>query len=185
LEAAPKNFPGLKRQRTMIEENRLAVDLAKREIRPNFSVGYVYMQRDAQPDMYGITLSTTLPIFRRKKQDQAVAEAAANLESARRMEESDLAVLRYRVKQEYLETQAASDLLTLYSKGIVPQSSLAMESSISSYQAGSIDFLSVLSNFTTLLEYNLAYQEQVANHEKALARLEELTALELLHGGDL
>lgn len=181
LEAAPKNFPGLKRQRTMIEGNRLAVDLAQRELRPDFSVGYVYMQRDAQPDMYGITLSTTLPIFRRKKQDQAVAEAAASLESARRMEENELAVLRYRVKQEYLQVQTASDLLTLYSKGIVPQSSLAMESSVASYQAGSIDFLSILSNFTTVLDYNLAYQEQLAGHEKALARLEELTALELLH----
>ncbi len=165
----------------MVEENRLAVDLAKREVRPDFSVGYVYMQRDAQPDMYGITFSTTLPVFRRKKQDQAVAEATANLESARHMEENDLAVLCYRVKQEYLRAQAASDLLTLYSKGIVPQSSLAMESSISSYQVGSTDFLSVLSNFTTVLDYNLAYQEQLANHEKALARLEELTALELIH----
>ncbi len=181
LEAAQKNFPELKRQRAMIEENRLAVDLAKREVRPDFSVGYLYMQRDAQPDMYGITFSTTLPVFRRKKQDQAVAEAVANLESARRIEENDLAMLRYRVKQEYLQTQAASDLLTLYSKGIVPQSSLAMESSISSYQVGATDFLTVLSNFTTVLDYDLAYQEQLANHEKALARLEELTALELIH----
>jgi hypothetical protein len=43
------------------------------------------------------------------------------------------------------------------------------------------DFLMVLDNFTTVLNYELAYQEQLANHEKALARLEELTALDLIH----
>ncbi len=181
LAAAETNFPVLKQRRTMVEGNRLAVDLAQREVRPDFSLGYVYMQRAAQPDMYGIAFSITLPIFRRSKQNQAIAEAAANLESARRMQESDLSMLRYRVKQEYLGAQAAADLLVLYSKGIMPQSSLALESSLSSYQVGSADFLTVLSNFTTVLDYELAYHEQVANHEKALARLEELTALDLIH----
>ena len=56
-----------------------------------------------------------------------------------------------------------------------------MESSLSSYEVGTADFLTVLSNFATVLDYQVAYQEQLANHEKALARLEELTALDLVH----
>lgn len=181
LEAAARaNFPALKRQRTLVEGNRLAVDLARKEVRPNFSLGYTYMQRSELPDMYGVTLSTSLPIFRRHKQDQAIVEAAANLESARRLEANELTLLRYRVKQEVLAVQAAEQLLKLYSKGIVPQSSLALESSLSTYEVGTTDFLSVLSNFTTLLEYELGYHQQLVNHEKALARLEELTSLTLI-----
>ncbi len=180
MAAAQANFPELKQQRTLVEENRLALGLARKEVRPNFSLGYTYMQRSALPDMYGLTFSTTLPIFRRSKQDQAIAEAAANLESSRRMEANELTVLRYRVKQEYLQAQAAAQLLNLYSKGIVPQSSLALESSLSTYQVGTTDFLTVLSNFTTVLDYELAYHEQLENHEKALARLEELTGLTLI-----
>lgn len=179
--AARTNFPALKQQRTLIEGNRLAVDLARKEVRPNFSVNYAFMQRDAQPDMWGLAFSATVPIFRKSKQDQAAAEAAANLESARRMEQNELTTLRYRVKQEYLQARAAEDLLTLYSKAIVPQSSLALESSLPAYEAGTTDLLMVLSNFSTVLDYELAYREQVANHEKTLARLEELTALELIH----
>jgi cobalt-zinc-cadmium efflux system outer membrane protein len=179
--AALSNFPALKQQRSMIAANNLGVDLAKKEVRPDFSLGYAWMQRSAQPDMYGITFSTTLPIFRRNKQDQAIVEAAANLESSRRMEASELAVLRYRVKQEYLQAEAAKKLLSLYQTGIVPQSSLALESSLSTYQVATTDFLMVLTNFTTVLDYELAYQEQLANHEKSLARLEELTALDLIH----
>jgi outer membrane protein TolC len=164
----------------MVEENRLLVDLAKREVRPDFSLGYTYMQRDRLPDMYGITFSTSLPIFRHRKQDKAIAEAAANLESSRQREANALTMLRYRVKQEFLEVLSSEQLLRLYSQGIVPQSSLALESSISSYETGAVDFLNVLGNFTTLLDYELSYKEQIANHQKALARLEELTALNLI-----
>jgi len=178
--AAEASFPARQRQRTMIEGNRLAVDLARKEVKPNFSVGYTYMQRAGMPDMYGLTFSTSLPIFRRNKQGQAIREAVENLESARRMEQNQLTVLRYRVKREYLEAQAADRLLALYLQGIVPQSRLTLESSLASYETGAIDFQTVLGNFTTILDYELAYHQQVATHEKALARLEELTGLELI-----
>lgn len=180
MAAAQANFPVLKRQRALVEGTRLGVELAQKETRPNFSLGYTYMQRAGLPDMYGITFSTSLPIFHRSKQDQAVAEAAANLESARRTEANELTLLRYRVKQEYLQAQATDQLLKLYSQGIVPQSTLTLESSLSSYETGATDFLTVLSNFTMVLDYELGYQQQLATHEKTLARLEELTGLNLI-----
>ena len=178
--AAQASFPILKRQRALIEGNRLAVDLAKKDVRPNFSVGYSYMQRPGMPDMYGITFSTSLPIFRRRKQDMAVAEAAADLEAARRTEANELTLLRYRVKQEFLQVGAAEQLLTLYAKAIVPQSTLALDSSVASYETGKVDFLDLITNFTTVLDYELNYYQQLVNHEKALARLEELTGLDLI-----
>jgi outer membrane protein TolC len=177
--AAEASYPRLKREHALVEGERLAVELARKEVRPNFTLGYTYMQRAGLPDMYGITFSTSLPIFRRSKQDQAIAEAAANLESERRMEANERAVLRYRVKQEYLQAQAAEQLLKLYAQGIVPQSTLALEASLSSYETGATDFLTVLSNFTTVLDYELGYDQQLATHEKTLARLEELTGLNL------
>ncbi|MCJ7501841.1 MAG: TolC family protein, partial [Acidobacteriia bacterium] len=180
LAAAQASFPVLKRQQALVEANRFAVELARKEVRPNFTLGYTYMQRAGLPDMYGITFSISLPLFHRAKQDQAVAEAAANLESERRMEANERAGLRYRVKQEYLQAQAADQLLKLYAQGIVPQSTLALESSLASYETGTTDFLTVLSNFTTVLDYELGYCQQLATHEKALARLEELTGLNLI-----
>lgn len=185
LEAAQANYPMLKQRKTMVEENRIAVALARREERPDFSVGYTYMQRDALPDMYGITLSTSLPIFRHRKQDMAITEAAANLESARQMQANQLTVLRYQVQQDFLEIQATEQLLKLYSQGIAPQSSLTLESSITSYQTGGVDFLNVISNLQAVIDAELDFHMQVSNHEKALARLEEVTGLNLLQQGDL
>ena len=89
-------------------------------------------------------------------------------------------MLRYRVEQEYLAAQAASRLLELYSQAIVPQSRLTLESSLASYETGATDFQTVLGNFSTILDYELGYHQQLAEHERALARLEELTGLELI-----
>lgn len=178
--AAAVNYPMIERQRALIQGSRLSVDLAKKDARPDFSIGYSYMQRAGMPDMYGLTFSTSLPIFRRSKQDQGIREAVENLASAQRMEQSELAVLRYRVQQEYLAAEAAGRLLQLYSQGIVPQSRLTLESSLAGYETGSIDFQAVLGNFTTILEYELSLHQQLATHEKALARLEEFTGLELI-----
>ena len=184
-EAAAANYPVLKQRQTMVDHDGLSVELARQEERPDFSVGYFYMQRDASPDMYGITLTTSLPIFHHRKQDQAIAEAAANLESARQVQANELTVLRYQVQQDFLEVQATEQLLKLYSQGIAPQSSLTLESSINSYETGAVDFLTVLSNFQAAVDAELDYHLQVTNHEKALARLEELTGLNLIQLGDV
>jgi outer membrane protein TolC len=63
----------------------------------------------------------------------------------------------------------------LYSQQIVPQSELALQSSLASYEGGSIDFLTVLSNFNTIRDYQMNYFEQRAEYLKALSGLEELT----------
>ena len=178
--AAQANYPALKQQQTMVAENRLAVDLAKREVRPDFSVGYTYMQRDRLPDMYGITFSTSLPIFRHRKQAMAIAEAAANLESSRQMEANELTMLRLPRQTGVLGSASLRAAFEALLARDCPAVFLALESSISSYETGAVDFLNVLGNFTTLLDYELSYKQQIANHEKALARLEELTALNLI-----
>jgi outer membrane protein TolC len=154
--AAQANYPVLKQEQARVEENHLLVDPAKKEDH------------------------TSQPIFRHRKQSMAIAEAATNLESSRQTEASELTTLRYRVKQEFSEVQSSEQLLKLYLQGIIPQSSLAMESAISGYATGAVDFLNVLSDFTTLLDYELASKQQIADHQKALARLEELTALNLI-----
>jgi outer membrane protein TolC len=183
-EAAQANYPALKQRKTMVDQGRLSVDLAKKEERPDFSVGYTYMQRDGLPDMYGITLSTSIPVFRHRKQDMAITEAAANLESARQMQANELTILRYQVQQDFLEIQATEQLLKLYAQGVAPQSSLTLESSIASYETGSVDFLNVISNLQEVIDSELDYHLQVTNHEKALARLEELTGLNLIEQGE-
>jgi hypothetical protein len=51
---------------------------------------------------------------------------------------------------------------------------------MSAYQVGSNDFLTVLSNFSTLLNYETDYYRQVADYNMALAQIESLVGVELV-----
>ena len=172
---AGDNDTAVQRNQRMVERSRLSVALAQKQYRPDFGVSYMYQQRTAQPDMNGVTFSVNIPVFYRSKQRQGVAEASENLISAEKMRDNRQNEVRFELKQQYLAAKASERLLTLYSKGVVPQSSLALESSMSSYQVGNVDFLSLVANFTTLLDYEIDYYRQLADYQTALARIESLT----------
>ena len=174
---AADNDTAVLRNRRMVERGRLSMALAEKQYKPDFGVGYMYQQRAAQPDMNGVTFSVNIPIFYRSKQRQGVAEAAEGLLSAEKMRDNRLNEVRFELKQQYLASQASEKLVSLYSKGVVPQSSLALESAMSSYQVGKVDFLSLIANFTTLLAYETDYYRQLADYQTALARIESLTGI--------
>lgn len=172
---AEKNDTGIRRDQAVIERNRLNVTLAERQYRPDIGVSYMFQQRTNQPDMNGVTVSVNVPIFWKSKQREAIAEASETLHSTQKMQKSQQNAVRSEVRRRYLSAESSQRLLTLYSKGIVPQSSLALESAMSEYQVGKVDFLSLLSNFTTLLNYETSYYRQLADHQIAVAQLESLT----------
>jgi outer membrane protein TolC len=172
--AASNDIAVLRNQKT-VEQGHLGVELAKREYRPDIGVSYMYQQRSAQTDMNGLTFSVSVPIFYKAKQAQAVAGASKTLLSAEKMQDNRLNEVRFELKQLYLEAKASERLLTLYSKGVVPQSSLALESSMAAYQVGNVDFLSLIANFTTLLSYETDYYRQLADYQTSIARIESLT----------
>ena len=173
------NDTAVLRNRTIVERGRLGVALAQREYRPDIGVSYMYQQRSALPDMNGVTVSVDIPVFYKNKQRQGVAEASEDLISAEKMRDNRSNEVKFELKQQYLSAKASERLLTLYSKGVVPQSSLALESSMASYQVGNLDFLSLVANFTTLLNYETDYYRQLADYQTALARIEVLTGTDV------
>ncbi len=88
------------------------------------------------------------------------------------------------MKDNYITATTAEKLVELYQTGIIPQSTLSLESAISGYQVGNIDFLTLLNNLITLFNFELEYYQQLTEYQKALARIEEIAAIELI-GTDL
>ncbi|MBI3476382.1 MAG: TolC family protein [Acidobacteria bacterium] len=170
---------GLQREQRMIERNQYAVNLAQKDYRPDFNVGYMYQQRPDMKDMHGFTVTANIPIYYRTKQREAVREQTEQLASSQRSKENRQTELSFAVKQQYLLAKSSEQLLELYSQAIVPQSSLALESSMASYQVGAVDFLTILTNFTVVLDYEVSYYRELANYQMALANLEPLVGVEL------
>jgi outer membrane protein TolC len=140
----------------------------------------MFQQRADQPVMNGLTFSVNLPIFSRSKQHPAISEASENLISAGKTRDGRLNQVRLAVRQQYLTAKAAEKLMSLYTKGVIPQSSLALESSMASYQTGKIAIQPVIENITTLLDDETDYYRQLADYQTALARIESLTGSDAL-----
>ena len=176
LQRGVENAPEIRRQEQLIEQGQLAVNLAQKEFYPDFGVSWEYMNRTSgQPEMFGLRFTMNLPVFNKARRREAVTEATATQASARQMREAVRTELLFRVKEQYLQARTSEELLTLYSKALVPQSMLTLDSSLSAYQTGTLDFLSVISNLTATLDFELGYHEELASFQKALARLEEIT----------
>jgi outer membrane protein TolC len=177
--SAAGNDTAVLRNQKMIDRGRLGVALAQRQYRPDIGVSYMYQQRADQPDMNGLTVSVNIPIFYKTKQRQAFVEAQEDVLTTEKMRDNRLNEVRFELKQQYLAAKAAERLLSLYSKGIVPQSSLALESSMAAYQVGKVDFLSLIANFSTLVSYETDYYRQLADYQMAIAQIESLTGVEV------
>jgi outer membrane protein TolC len=179
VQKSVENWPEIHRQDELIEQSRLAADLARRELYPDLSIGWDYQNRTSgQPEMYGLRFTMNLPLFNKGRRYAAANEANETQASARQMREAVRTTLMFQVKEDYLEAKASDELISLYSKAIVPQSALALESSLTAYQVGNLDFLSLMTNFNTVLDYETDYYQELARYQQALARLEELTGIE-------
>ncbi len=174
-----ENAPMLRREQKMIERTQLAVNMARKEYYPDYTIsgGYYYM--GSMPPMYMARVDFKLPAYFWRKQRPGVAEQVANVSSAKHEYEAAGQTLSFQVKDEYLMAETSYRLMKMYSTTVIPQASLAMQSGIASYQTGAVDFVSVLMNFSTMVEYELNYHEEVLNYFLALARLEEMTGVDL------
>ena len=131
------------------------------------------------PDMYGMTFTINVPVFYKSKQREEVRQATEERLSAESSRDNRKNELNFELKQQYLAAKASDELLRLFSQGVVPQSSLALESSMSAYQVGTVDFLSVLGNFSTVLNYEIDYYRELANYQSALAHIESMVGVDL------
>jgi outer membrane protein TolC len=178
-ELALTSYPTLKAQRRRIDREEYGVELAKKDFYPDFSVGLTYFNRPGMPEMYGVNVGVKIPLYFWQKQRPAVAEATAGAEAEKQRLENITTLLFFRIKDRYLAATTAERLVKLYGTTIIPQSSLALESAIAGYEAGKVDFLTLLDNLVTLRNYELSYYEQLSNVEKAIAALEPLVGVTL------
>ena len=165
--------PLIRSNEAMLEREKLSLDLAQRQYKPDFMSTVEYGNSPNFPDMWKIEFGVKIPVYYKKKQRYGVQESSNNFSRAQKELRAATQQIAFNIKNEYLQIQASEKLIALYQQAIIPQSTLALESGIASYQVGKADFLTTLNNFLTLLEYRTNYFEELAKHESAIARLEQ------------
>jgi outer membrane protein TolC len=178
---ARENSAKLKTQEKTIDRSQYAVELARKEYYPDFAVGFSYVDRDDMKEMYGIMAKAKLPLYFWRKQRPDLESARLTLTSAQKQRESITSTLNYSVRDAQVVATTSERLIHLYGNAIIPQSKIALESAFAAYQTGSVDFLTLLDSLVTLLDYELKYFEALTEFQKALAKLEPIIGVELIH----
>jgi outer membrane protein, heavy metal efflux system len=180
-QTAQQNSAKLKTQEKVIDRSQHAVDLARKEFYPDFSLGFTYVERSDQKDMYGIMAKAKLPIYFWRKQGPDLDGAKLNLVSAQRSKDAIASTIAYNVRDAYTLATTSNRLVQLYGTAIIPQAKIALESAFAAYQVGTADFLSLVDSLVTLLEYELKYYESQTEYHKALVKLEPILGMELIN----
>jgi outer membrane protein TolC len=81
----------------------------------------------------------------------------------------------YRIKDLTAKEEKQKALIDLYKTGIIPQANQSLDSAIAGYRVNKVDFLTLLDNRLTVYNYEIFYHQTLADYEKNLAELEEVT----------
>jgi outer membrane protein TolC len=167
--------PLLKAQVKGVERGDQTIALARREYFPDFAIGVSGIHNDTmQKDGYEVMLGIKVPLYYATKQRAAVREALAGREAARQDLQAVRQEILFRIQDNFVQAQRAEQLITILKDAIIPQARLTLESAQAGYAVGTIDFLTLLSSLLTLQENELELHGEITEHEKAVARIEEV-----------
>ncbi|HSD29214.1 MAG TPA: TolC family protein [Vicinamibacteria bacterium] len=169
---AEASLPELRAGGAGVERGRLAVELAQRDFKPDFTVQAGYMNRAGLDPMWQAGVGVSLPLSRGRRR-AAVAEAEADRRSAGLQLEALRAQVRFRTREREAQLRAAERMATVYADGLLPQARLSYEASIASYQAGKVPFLTVLEALSTLYRDRIDHLRVLAAHERIKASIAE------------
>jgi outer membrane protein, heavy metal efflux system len=172
--------PGVSARQETVTSRGLGVELARKDYYPDFHFQYMYQKTGSEaPDRYSLTFGVKIPIYHGRRQDPALAQATAQLDQSRREYEADVQRNYFDVQDEFLAADADSKVLKIYREGLIPQATATFQTGLAAYQVGREDFQSLLDSFLDVLNLDTEYWRTLADHERAIARLEQLTGASL------
>ena len=170
-----------------VEAAKHRVELAKKKFWPDIGVGVDWVQtdgalgtgvRDSGRDPVILMFSMNLPIWRGSyKAAERQARSDVRKTRHKRVEVENTIVAR--AEQVLYDFDDSNRKIRLYGDILVPKAEELLQASETAYQAGTVDFLSLIDAQRTLLEYQLRYERAVTDNEQKLAELEMLAGAEL------
>jgi len=181
--------PTLKGMKKMIEAKEKAHALAKREYYPDFNFKFAYGQRDNSPDMRRRDMLTgmvemNIPIFYKSKQGRKVAETKAEILATEAQYRAMKNEVLFMITDMASMIQRGERQIELYKTGILPQTSLQINSALSSYRVNKADFMTLLDSQMTLYKYELEYHQALTEYEKNVAGLGAAIGKQILERGE-
>ncbi|HET9480935.1 MAG TPA: TolC family protein [Candidatus Polarisedimenticolia bacterium] len=177
---AMERSPEILELQAAVERSESRLELARLQLKPDLMWGAAYMNRGGLDPMIMGMFGMRLPLYRQRKQVQGIVQSTHELDAARRSVDTSHLKLLADVRDLAARADRADGRARLFAEGVIPQARASLESASAAYGVGRVDFLTLLSDFTALLGYEVELVAERAAHVDALARLERLTGRELI-----
>jgi outer membrane protein TolC len=175
----PSQRPGLQAARERARAAEAGYRAARRAIYPDFTVGVAYSQRPQFNDWLSFMVGISLPLWAGKSHTPFRREMAAM-----QAEEEARTIALYnetfaQIAERRAEAERARKLVSLYSTSVLPQARAAVESALSAYRVGKVDFMTLVQNELTVNRFEIESVRLSADYQRAVAELEALVASDL------
>ncbi|MFZ5450129.1 MAG: TolC family protein [Thermodesulfobacteriota bacterium] len=187
LLAQAKNRPQLEALKALIARQDRAVELAKKDYYPDFTIGLAYGLREKldppvnrnQADFFTSAFTIDLPIWWDSKIKPRIREAVDRKAAAKETYQAFWDRLGAAVKDRHDKLMRLHHQIILYERGIIPQAQQAASASLADYSVGRLDFARMYQNQIAAFNAELSLQEFLKDFEENWAELEWLVGAEL------
>jgi outer membrane protein TolC len=173
--------PQLQLRRSALRGAELAVELAKKESRPDLTLGLDYVRtgkgagvaKDSGKDPLVLMASVNLPIWRDKYR-AAVRAAVARQHAARDALQDREGQLLARMEMALYQWRESERKKTLYRDNLIYKAEQAFNVTQQAFAVGKSSFLDLIDAQRILLEFQLAYEKARADGARHAALIDQL-----------
>ena len=167
---------------SQIEAARLGVDLAKAQLRPDWSAELAFAKRGPDfSDMVSLEFRVGLPLFTKNRQDPQISAKHAELRRIEADREAELRMHTAEIHQMLTEWEQLGQQVSQYEKELQPLARERSRAALASYRAGRGDLRLALDAYRQEIEFVIEHAELVNERGRAWAYLRYL-GREHLHG---
>ena len=182
MQLAVEERPALRAARERVLAAQAGYRAARRALYPDFMVGLGFGQRPQFDDMVSLMVGVSIPVWAGSSQLPMRREMQA-MQLMEQAMERDLYNETYANLAEFrAAAERARKLSNLYDTSVLPQARAAVESALSAYRVGRIDYTTLVMNEMTVNRYQIENVRLTAEYHRAVAQVEALIGGTL--GGD-
>jgi cobalt-zinc-cadmium efflux system outer membrane protein len=179
LQRAFDHRPELKAQRHRMEAAQARVNLAQKDLSPDFRVGAAYGWRDGhnpdgskRADLGSILFSMNLPLYSDRKQAKAVDQRRAEWMQQKHLLQDVRNQVSSQLRQSISSYDGAKQQRLLYRESIIPQAHQTVDAMLAGYQVGKVGFQGLMQSQAALYNYETQYWHAFISAQQALARIQ-------------
>jgi outer membrane protein TolC len=179
IELAVKHRPALAAAHMRTQAANAGYRAARRTLYPDLTLTLGYGQRPDFEDLFTVAVGFSIPLWAGSNQLPLRREMQA-MESSADAVATELYNETYaRLAELSAEATRANNLSSLYTTSVLPQARAAVESALSAYRVGAVDYATLVQNQMTVNRYEIQMVQLAVDYHRAIADIQALV------GGDL